>query len=70
VGRSGRSRGVTSQGRSSSSITASSDGSGRLAASAGARVVLEREPGYGSAYLAGFAAARGRYIVMVDADLT
>src|SRR6188508_2878056 len=26
--------------------------------------------GYGSAYLAGFAAARGDYIVMADADLT
>ena len=36
----------------------------------GARVVLERRRGYGSAYLAGFAAARGRYIVMADADLT
>ena len=30
----------------------------------------ERRRGYGSAYLAGFAAARGRYIVMADADLT
>ena len=31
-----------------------------------------REPrrGYGSAYLAGFAAAAGDYIVMADADLT
>ncbi len=48
----------------------SDDGSGALAASAGARVVLERERGYGSAYLAGFAAARGRFIVMVDADMT
>ena len=37
----------------------SDDGSGALAAAAGARVVLERERGYGSAYLAGFAAARG-----------
>jgi hypothetical protein len=33
-------------------------------------VVLETRRGYGSAYLAGFAAARGRYIVMADADLT
>jgi glycosyltransferase involved in cell wall biosynthesis len=46
------------------------DGSGQLAAGAGARVVLESERGYGSAYLAGLAAARGRYIVMADADLT
>src|SRR5205085_138603 len=46
------------------------DGSGALAERAGARVVLETRPGYGSAYLAGFAAARGEYIVMADADLT
>ena len=48
----------------------SDDDSGRLAAGAGAFVVLEPERGYGSAYLAGFNAARGRYIVMADADLT
>jgi glycosyltransferase involved in cell wall biosynthesis len=48
----------------------SDDGSGRLAAGAGAFVVLEPERGYGSAYLAGFGVARGRYIVMADADLT
>jgi glycosyltransferase involved in cell wall biosynthesis len=48
----------------------SEDGSAALAAAAGARVVHEPERGYGSAYLAGFAAARGRYILMADADLT
>ena len=48
----------------------SDDDSGRLAAGAGAFVVLEPERGYGSAYLAGFGAARGQYIVMADADLT
>jgi glycosyltransferase involved in cell wall biosynthesis len=48
----------------------SEDGSGELAAAAGARVVHEPRRGYGSAYLAGFAAARGTYIVMADADLT
>ncbi len=48
----------------------SDDGSGALAAAAGARVVLETRRGYGSAYMAGFAAARGEYIVMADADLT
>ncbi|MEA2169324.1 MAG: hypothetical protein QOF76_2624 [Solirubrobacteraceae bacterium] len=48
----------------------STDGSGSLAEAAGARVVHESRPGYGSAYLAGFAAARGEYIVMADADLT
>lgn len=46
------------------------DGSGVLARMAGARVVDEPRRGYGSAYLAGFAAARGDYIVMIDADLT
>src|SRR3984885_13996318 len=48
----------------------SEDDSVQLAERAGARVVVERRRGYGSAYLAGFAAARGRYIVMSDADLT
>jgi glycosyltransferase involved in cell wall biosynthesis len=49
---------------------ASEDGSATLARLAGARVVEEPRRGYGSAYLAGFAAARGDYIVMIDADLT
>jgi len=48
----------------------STDGSAQLAERAGARVVHESRPGYGSAYLAGFAAARGEYVVMADADLT
>ncbi len=48
----------------------SRDDSARLAAEAGARVVHEPRRGYGSAYLAGFGAARGDYIVMADADLT
>jgi glycosyltransferase involved in cell wall biosynthesis len=48
----------------------STDGSGELARAAGARVVEEPRRGYGSAYLAGLAAAQGDYIVMVDADLT
>jgi glycosyltransferase involved in cell wall biosynthesis len=48
----------------------SADGSGELAAAAGATVVHEPERGYGSAYLAGLAAARGTYILMADADLT
>jgi Glycosyl transferase family 2 len=48
----------------------SNDGSAELATAAGARVVNEPRRGYGSAYLAGFAAARGEYIVMADADLT
>jgi glycosyltransferase involved in cell wall biosynthesis len=49
---------------------ASDDCSAELAARAGARVITEPRRGYGSAYLAGFAAARGRYLVMADADLT
>ena len=48
----------------------SDDRSAELAAAAGATVVHEPRRGYGSAYLAGFAAARGDYIVMIDADLT
>jgi hypothetical protein len=48
----------------------SEDGSAEIAAAAGARVVVEPRRGYGSAYLAGLGAARGRYIVMADADLT
>lgn len=49
---------------------ASEDRSAELATAAGARVVHEPRRGYGSAYLAGFVEARGRYIVMADADLT
>jgi glycosyltransferase involved in cell wall biosynthesis len=48
----------------------SEDNSAELAERAGARVIVERRRGYGSAYLAGFEASRGRYIVMADADLT
>jgi glycosyltransferase involved in cell wall biosynthesis len=48
----------------------SEDGSAELARDAGALVVHEPRRGYGSAYLAGFAAAHGEYIVMADADLT
>jgi glycosyltransferase involved in cell wall biosynthesis len=48
----------------------SEDGSAELARGAGALVVHEPRRGYGSAYLAGFAAAQGDYIVMADADLT
>jgi hypothetical protein len=46
----------------------STDGSDALAAKAGARLVLERRRGYGSALRAGIAAARGRYVIMGDAD--
>jgi glycosyltransferase involved in cell wall biosynthesis len=49
---------------------ASDDGSPEIAKAAGAIVVHEPNRGYGSAYLAGFAAAQGDYVVMADADLT
>jgi hypothetical protein len=49
---------------------ASDDRSAELARAAGATVVYEPRRGYGSAYLAGFAAARGTYILMSDADGT
>jgi hypothetical protein len=46
----------------------STDGSPSIAAARGARVVRVARRGYGSALQAGIAAARGRYIVMGDAD--
>lgn len=49
---------------------ASEDASAELAQAAGACVIHEPRRGYGSAYLAGLAAARGTYIVMTDADGT
>ncbi|HKY25373.1 MAG TPA: glycosyltransferase family 2 protein [Gaiella sp.] len=49
---------------------ASTDRSAEVALEHGARVVREERPGYGSAYLAGLAVARGEYIVMGDADET
>jgi Glycosyl transferase family 2 len=48
----------------------SSDGSAAIAAEAGARVIREPRRGYGSAYAAGFGEARGRFIVMADADMS
>ncbi len=46
----------------------STDGSQELAASAGARVVPAVVKGYGAALAAGIAAARGRFVIMGDAD--
>ena len=46
----------------------STDGSQELASRLGARVVTIRRRGYGAAVSGGFAAARGRYLVMGDAD--
>ena len=46
----------------------STDGSPGIALARGARLVHVPERGYGRALMAGIAAARGRYIVMGDAD--
>ena len=46
----------------------STDGSPEIAASLGARVIHVAEKGYGNALLAGIKAARGKYIIMGDAD--
>jgi glycosyltransferase involved in cell wall biosynthesis len=48
----------------------STDGTGDIARSLGATVVLQPERGYGNAYRAGFAAARGEVIATGDADRT
>src|SRR5687768_10631650 len=46
----------------------STDGSQALAAELGARVVIVQAKGYGNALMGGIAAARGKYIIMGDAD--
>jgi len=46
----------------------STDGSPKIAASLGARVVSVAAKGYGSALYGGIEAARGRYVIMGDAD--
>lgn len=46
----------------------SEDGSAAIAESEGARVVQIAERGYGNALRGGFAAARGKYIIMGDCD--
>ncbi len=46
----------------------STDGSREIAAAAGARLVDVAERGYGAALLGGIGAARGRFVVMGDAD--
>jgi len=48
----------------------SRDGTAELARSLGARVLLQRAPGYGGALREGFAAAAGRHILTLDADLS
>jgi hypothetical protein len=46
----------------------SSDGSQELARQAGARIVCVRNRGYGNALIGGICAARGRFVIMADAD--
>jgi glycosyltransferase involved in cell wall biosynthesis len=46
----------------------STDGSPRIAEGLGARIMHVTEKGYGSALRAGIRAARGRYVIMGDAD--
>ncbi|MDD2639172.1 MAG: glycosyltransferase family 2 protein, partial [Methanothrix sp.] len=48
----------------------STDSTPEIARSLGAKVVRPEKLGYGNAYLAGFEEARGRYIVIMDGDLT
>ena len=65
--------GIRRSGRSGEVLVvdnASTDRSAEVAAEHGAIVVREERPGYGSAYLAGLAEARGAFIVMGDADET
>ena len=51
-------------------VDSSRDKTPEISRSLGARVIQPEKSGYGNAYLAGFTAARGRYIVIGDADDT
>jgi glycosyltransferase involved in cell wall biosynthesis len=51
-------------------VDSSTDKTAEIARSLGAVVVNPEKKGYGNAYLAGFQRARGRYIIMGDADNT
>lgn len=48
----------------------SNDGTAEVARTLGARVLLQRSPGYGGALREGFAAASGRHVLTIDADLS
>jgi len=48
----------------------STDNSVRVATEAGAKVIFQREPGYGAALRAGFDAAQSEFVIMADADGT
>ena len=49
---------------------ASEDGTAAIAEAEGARVIIERRPGYGRAYQTGFALARGDILATADGDAT
>jgi glycosyltransferase involved in cell wall biosynthesis len=49
---------------------ASSDGTAEIAQAEGARVIVERRPGYGRAYKTGFAATTGEVVATSDGDGT
>ena len=49
---------------------ASEDGTAAIAEAEGARVIIERRPGYGRAYRTGFAAAHGDVLATSDGDAT
>lgn len=51
-------------------VDSSTDKTADIARSLGATVIHPKKPGYGNAYIAAFRHARGRYIVMGDADDT
>ena len=51
-------------------MDSSSDSTGTIARGLGANVIRPAKGGYGNAYLEGFCHAKGRYIVMGDADNT
>ena len=48
----------------------STDGSQELAAKAGARVVDVKQKGYGAALMGGIEAAKGRYVLMGEGEIS
>ncbi len=46
----------------------SADGTARVAADLGARVITQTDPGYGAAFRDGVRGARGKYVINIDAD--